>query len=108
MPMKPSRMLALAAAVALSGTPALAQSAAGAPEPLAVGETFTIASAVLGETRRINVCVPPAWGEAPDARRPVLYLPDGGLAEDFLHVAGLLQVSVWGARRHSGGSSGRS
>lgn len=90
----PGRLLAGAAAATLA-TSALAQSpAASAPEPIAVGETFTIASAILGETRRINVYVPSAWGEAPDARRPVLYMPDGGLAEDFLHVAGLLQVSV--------------
>ena len=83
------------AAAALFATSALAQSpAASGAEPIAIGETFTITSAVLGETRRINVYVPPAWGEAPDARRPVLYMPDGGLAEDFLHVAGLLQVSV--------------
>lgn len=83
------------AAAATLATSALAQSpAASAAESIAFGETFTIASAILGETRRINVYVPPAWGEAPDARRPVLFMPDGGLAEDFLHVAGLLQVSV--------------
>jgi predicted alpha/beta superfamily hydrolase len=82
------------ALVTLVASPALAQSAGGTPEPIAVGETFTVASAVLGETRRINVYIPPAWGEAPDAHRPVLYMPDGGVAEDFLHVAGLLQVSV--------------
>lgn len=64
------------------------------PAPLAIGETFTIDSAVLGESRRINVYRPPAWGEADDAPRPVLYMPDGGIGEDFLHVAGLLQVSV--------------
>lgn len=64
------------------------------PAPLAIGETFTIASEVLGETRRINVYRPPAWGEADGAPRPVLYMPDGGIGEDFLHVAGLLQVSV--------------
>jgi len=29
-----------------------------------------------------------------DAKLPVLYMPDGGLAEDFLHIAGLVQVSV--------------
>jgi predicted alpha/beta superfamily hydrolase len=63
-------------------------------ERLAIGETFTIESAVLGETRRINVYRAPAWGEAPGAPRPVLYMPDGGIAEDFLHVAGLLQVSI--------------
>jgi predicted alpha/beta superfamily hydrolase len=62
--------------------------------PIAFGETFTVQSKVLGETRRINVYVPPAYGEAADARRPVLYMPDGGMAEDFLHIAGLVQVSV--------------
>lgn len=63
-------------------------------EPLTIGETFTTPSRVLGETRRINVYRPPAYGEAAGAARPVLYMPDGGIAEDFLHVAGLLQVSV--------------
>jgi predicted alpha/beta superfamily hydrolase len=68
--------------------------AASASTPLTFGESFTITSAALAETRRINVYVPPVYGEAPDARRPVLYMPDGGMAEDFLHVAGLVQVSV--------------
>jgi predicted alpha/beta superfamily hydrolase len=62
--------------------------------PLAFGETFTINSKVLNETRRINVYVPPGYRESPSARLPVLYMPDGGMAEDFLHVAGLVQVSV--------------
>jgi predicted alpha/beta superfamily hydrolase len=62
--------------------------------PLVIGETFTLQSKVLSETRRINVYLPPGYAEAPDARFPVLYMPDGGLAEDFLHVAGLVQVSV--------------
>ena len=62
--------------------------------PLIIGETFLIHSKVLNETRRINVYLPPAYTEFPDARLPVLYMPDGGMAEDFLHVAGLVQVSV--------------
>jgi predicted alpha/beta superfamily hydrolase len=61
---------------------------------LVFGETFTLESKILRETRRINVYIPPAYNEAKDAPRPVLYMPDGGMAEDFLHVAGLLQVSV--------------
>jgi predicted alpha/beta superfamily hydrolase len=62
--------------------------------PLVIGETFTIDSRVLGETRRVNVYMPPGYVESPGARLPVLYMPDGGMAEDFLHVAGLVQVSV--------------
>lgn len=67
---------------------------AGAVSPLTFGETFTLESRTLGETRRINVYRPPSWDEPADAARPVLYMPDGGMAEDFLHIAGLLQVSV--------------
>jgi hypothetical protein len=74
--------------------PALGAGAEDRAEPLVIGETFTVASKVLGETRRINVYLPPGYSEKPDTRMPVLYMPDGGLAEDFLHVAGLVQISV--------------
>lgn len=60
--------------------------------PIAIGETFTLPSATLKETRRINVYLPPAYAEGSGTRLPVLYMPDGGMAEDFLHVAGLVQV----------------
>jgi predicted alpha/beta superfamily hydrolase len=72
---------------------AIAARAATAPaQPLAIGETFVIPSEVLHEARRINVYLPPQYTATADARLPVLYMPDGGLAEDFLHVAGLVQV----------------
>jgi predicted alpha/beta superfamily hydrolase len=60
--------------------------------PLAIGETWTIDSTVLGEKRRINVYLPA--GVAPSTALPVMVMPDGGLQEDFLHVAGLLQVGA--------------
>ena len=62
------------------------------PAPLCIGQTFTLDSKVLGETRRLNVYLPPAYADSATLRLPVLYMPDGGLAEDFLHVAGLVQV----------------
>lgn len=62
--------------------------------PLVIGDTFTIDSKILGETRRINVYLPPGYAKSGGARVPVLYMPDGGLAEDFLHVAGLVQICV--------------
>src|SRR4051812_26208408 len=62
--------------------------------PLVMGDTFTIASKVLNETRRINVYKPAGYTDTGDLRVPVLYMPDGGMAEDFLHVAGLVEVLV--------------
>ena len=66
----------------------------GNAAPLVIGEMFTINSKILGETRRINVYMPPDYTKSANARLPVLYMPDGGIAEDFLHIAGLVQVSV--------------
>lgn len=56
---------------------------------LTIGETYTISSDSLAEVRRINVYRPAV---ADSIALPVLYMPDGGIAEDFLHVAGLVQV----------------
>ncbi|MCW2068483.1 UNVERIFIED_ORG: putative alpha/beta superfamily hydrolase [Stenotrophomonas maltophilia] len=80
---------------AVSAAPLMAAESAAEPavaSPLAIGETFTIESKALGETRRINVYRPKPWGLDPKAPLPVLYMPDGGIGEDFLHVAGLVQV----------------
>ena len=80
-------------AVAASALHAAPASGANTAQPLVIGETFTLESKVLAETRRINVYLPPGYAKS-DAKMPVLYMPDGGLGEDFLHVAGLVQVSV--------------
>lgn len=85
-----TRTALLLFALSLACVAASAETPSVAAAPLAVGETFTIESALLGETRRINIYRPPG---AP-AALPVMYMPDGGLAEDFLHVAGLMQVST--------------
>ncbi len=68
---------------------------AGEPAtPLTIGETFVIQSHTLGEARRINVYAPPGYDDSTAAPLPVMYMPDGGLREDFLHVAGLIEVLV--------------
>ena len=84
------KFLIACAAVGLAAAPAAAQQA----EPLAIGETFTVESRALDEMLRINVYLPAGYAESHELRLPVLYMPDGGIAEDFLHVAGLVQVSV--------------
>ncbi len=95
------KALALLAALALGSTPATPLTApppgvsiASASAPLSIGETFTLPSKILDETRRINVYRPAGYDVAKDMRYPVLYMPDGGMGEDFLHVAGLLQVGI--------------
>ncbi len=78
----------------LAALPAGAAPAASPASPLVIGDTFTIDSKILGETRRINVYAPPEYARSSTLRLPVLYMPDGGLGEDFLHVAGLVEVSA--------------
>ena len=85
--------LLLAVALGAFASAHHARAAANTAQPLAIGETFTLESKVLGETRRINVYFPPGYAGT-ELRVPVLYMPDGGIAEDFLHVAGLVQVGV--------------
>lgn len=88
------RILVVVLWAALSSTVSAQAKAEDKPAALSIGETFTIDSKILGETRRINIYFPPGYMESGDVRVPVLYMPDGGMAEDFLHIAGLVQVSV--------------
>jgi hypothetical protein len=65
--------------------PGLAPSAPPAPAALRAVTAWTIESRVLGERRRVLVA--PPLGFDATARYPVLYLLDGGIDEDFVHVA---------------------
>jgi hypothetical protein len=54
-----------------------------------VYDALTIDSRALGERRTVNVHVPQAYRESANTsprRFPVLYMPDGGIDEDFPHV----------------------
>lgn len=55
-------------------------------------ESFTLASRALGELRRINIYRSPGHDGAAGAL--VLYMPDGGLQEDFPHVTSALDAAV--------------
>lgn len=89
-------MRLLAALFAASLWLSVSSAKAEAPSPLVIGDTFTLDSKLLGEPRRINVYKPHVYTERIAGPLPVLYMPDGGLAEDFLHIAGLLQSQVDG------------
>ena len=63
-----------------------------APDPVPPHETFRLASQSLGEERVINVHVPGAYAANPDSAFTVLYMPDGGINEDFPHIVNTLDA----------------
>jgi predicted alpha/beta superfamily hydrolase len=65
-----------------------------AQEAVLPHETFTIQSAAVGEVRRINVYTPPGYGLVGAPSYPVLYIPDGGVQEDFPHVVATVDAAI--------------
>ncbi len=49
-------------------------------------DSIKITSVQLAEIRTINVWTPPGYAQSTDAY-PVMYMPDGGIKEDFPHIA---------------------
>ncbi|HEY6545460.1 MAG TPA: alpha/beta hydrolase-fold protein [Dokdonella sp.] len=73
---------------------ACAAGPASAADSVPVRATFLLESRVLGEARRINVQTPPQYEVDGRVRYPVLYMPDGGLEEDFPHVAATVEAAI--------------
>lgn len=63
-------------------------------KPLVAGESLELHSSRMQEQRRINVWLPAEYQQQTTAAFPVVYMLDGGVGEDFLHIAGLMQVSI--------------
>lgn len=80
----PALAVALILAACSSGLP---------PDPVLPHDTFTMRSESLDEQRRINVYLPPGYLDS-TATFPVLYMPDGGVGEDFPHIAGTVAELV--------------
>lgn len=57
--------------------------------PLCIGVVTEIQSKILGETRTLNLYLPDNYNK--QKSYPVIYLLDGTINEDFLHIAGLIQ-----------------
>jgi predicted alpha/beta superfamily hydrolase len=87
-----SMLLALAC---LASGPGVASAAAPTAAPITIGETRLVEFAP-GDSRQINVYLPEGYSEG-EKRYPVLYVIDGGLSQDFLHVAGTSALNaLWG------------
>jgi hypothetical protein len=65
--------------------------------PLEIGVRHVIASKALEENRIVNVVLPSSYRVSTTRRYPVLYVIDGGIQQDLLHVAGAVWLgAMWG------------
>ncbi len=62
-------------------------------DPIPKHDTFKIESKQVGETRIINVWTPPTYQEG-NEKYPVLYMADGGIKEDFPHIANTISKLI--------------
>ena len=62
-------------------------------EVIALGFTDSISSSVFGSKMAVNIYLPDGYSPDSAATYPVIYLLDGAVDEDFIHIAGLVQFS---------------
>jgi predicted alpha/beta superfamily hydrolase len=60
-------------------------------KPLAIGVTKKIHSAELNEDRTLNIYLPDGYSPENTAKYPVIYLLDGSINEDLIHIVGIVQ-----------------
>ena len=58
-----------------------------------IHDTFKLQSNQLNEERTINVWTPKEYSTTPDSL-PVIYMADGGIGEDFPHIANTLEELI--------------
>lgn len=63
-------------------------------KPLTIGVTETFPSKILGENRTINIYLPEDYLETDTIHYPVIYIPDGGIEEDFIHITGIVRFNT--------------
>ncbi|MBD0779992.1 alpha/beta hydrolase [Maribacter sp. ANRC-HE7] len=56
-----------------------------------IGKTIEINSKILHENRTVNIYLPHGYERDTLKTYPVIYLLDGSVDEDFIHIAGLVQ-----------------
>lgn len=58
---------------------------------LKIGERVEIKSKILNENRILNIYLPFGYSKDSIKKYPVIYLLDGSINEDFIHISGLVQ-----------------
>ncbi|BDS15271.1 alpha/beta hydrolase [Aureispira anguillae] len=59
--------------------------------PLTIGDRVEIKSKILNEDRILNIYLPNGYSNDSTKTYPVIYLLDGSIDEDFIHIAGIVQ-----------------
>lgn len=60
-------------------------------KPITIGESVTFQSKILNQERTLNIYLPESYSKETTKKYPVIYLLDGSMDEDFIHIAGLVQ-----------------
>lgn len=60
-------------------------------EPLVIGEVMKLQSKILNEERILNVYLPLSYHQDSKKEYPVIYVLDGSIEEDFIHIVGVTQ-----------------
>lgn len=68
-----------------------AQNVVQESRPITIGESLRIDSKIMAESRQINIYLPAEFKKEEAKNYGVVYLLDGGLDEDFIHISGLVQ-----------------
>ncbi len=62
-------------------------------KPLVIGVIDELPSKILAEKRILNIYMPEGYNPKDTVKYPVIYLLDGSVNEDFIHVVGLVQFN---------------
>ncbi len=71
------------------------QSFLGKSTPILLGEQRSVYSNHLAQTLSVNIYLPASYQSKPKQAYPVIYLLDGGLEQDFIHTAGIIQFGTF-------------
>ena len=64
-------------------------------DPLTIGERYVLTA--LEAEREVNVVLPLSYGKEPERRYPVVYMLDGGEAQDLMMGVGIARwTQMWG------------
>jgi predicted alpha/beta superfamily hydrolase len=61
---------------------------------MVLGLIHKLPSAILGEERKISIYLPEDYHKNDTTKYPVIYILDGGVNEDFIHITGIVRFNT--------------